>query len=81
MIKELKKQGWTFTYIGANHNVDQVAFSLSITNTLKFEANEKDVKRAFDDDKDSRIQFCKALRQDEDVQKDYFKKAKREKTD
>lgn len=81
LIKELKKHGWTFTYIGANHDVEKIAFSLAITNTLKFEANEQDVKRAFDDDKDSRIQFCKALRQDENVQQNYFNKAKREKAD
>ncbi len=79
LIQTLKKQGWTFTYIGANHEVEKVAFSLSITNSMKFEANEADVKRAFDDDKDSRIAYCLALREDEDVQKDYFNKAKKEK--
>lgn len=81
LIQALKKQGWTFTYIGANHNVEKAAFSLSITNSMKFEANAKDVKRVFDDDKDSRVAYCLALREDEDVQKDYFNKAKKEKTD
>ena len=81
LIKELKKQGWTFTYIGANHDVEKVAFSLSITSSMKFEANEADVKRAFDDDKDSRIAYCLALREDKDVQKDYFNKAKQKKID
>ncbi len=55
----MKKQGWTFTYIGANHDVEQVAFSLPINNILKFEANEADVKRAFDVDKDERILYAK----------------------
>lgn len=77
LIQALKKQGWTFTYIGANHNVEKVAFSLSITNTMKFEANAKDVKRVFDDDHESRVSYCLALREDKDVQEDYFnKKAK-----
>jgi uncharacterized protein YegL len=80
LIKELKKQGWTFTYIGANHEVEKIAFSLSITNTLKFEANEKDVKRAFNEDKESRVLYARSLRQGEDVQKDYFNKAKKEKS-
>jgi len=80
LIKELKKQGWTFTYIGANHDVEKVAFSLSITNTLKFEANKTDVKRAFNDDKESRVLYARSLRRGEDVQKDYFNKAKKEKS-
>lgn len=38
LVDELKAKGWVFAYIGANHDVEAVASSLSITNTLKFSA-------------------------------------------
>ncbi len=75
LIDKMKKQDWTFTYIGANHDVERVAFSLSITNTLKFEADETDVKRAFDHDKKSRHVHAMKLRRNEDVQERYFEDA------
>jgi hypothetical protein len=77
LIGEMKKQGWTFTYIGANHDVEQVAFSLPINNILKFEANEADVKRAFDVDKDARILYAKKMRRGEDLQANYFADAEK----
>jgi hypothetical protein len=47
MIDELKTGSWTFAYIGANHDVEATAVGLSITNNLKFEANEEDVTEMF----------------------------------
>jgi len=38
MILALKSQGWVFTYIGANHDVEKTAVSLNINNHLHFEA-------------------------------------------
>jgi len=78
LIDKMKQAGWTFTYIGANHDVERVAFSLSITNILKFEANEADVKRAFDVDKKARAMYSMKLRRNEDVQADYFEDAEKE---
>lgn len=72
LIKELKNDNWTFTYIGANHDVETVAASISITNTLRFEANPADVKRAFDVDKKARsVLYCR-VRREEKVQDNYF---------
>lgn len=75
LIEELKTQGWTFTYIGANHDVEQIAFCLAIPNTLKFEANEEDVKRAFDADKGARKAYALKMRRNENLQEDYFRDA------
>jgi uncharacterized protein YegL len=36
LVDELKAKDWIFAYIGANQNVEAVAASISITNTLKF---------------------------------------------
>jgi len=78
LIDELKKQGWTFTYIGANHDVERVAFSLSITNSLKFDANDQDVKRAFDVDKKARYIHAMKLRNNENFQEGYFEDAEKD---
>lgn len=75
LIKDLKNDNWTFTYIGANHDVEGIAASISITNTLRFEANPADVKRAFDVDKKARgVLYCR-VRREEKVQDNYFEDA------
>lgn len=75
LIGEMKKLGWTFTYIGANHDVAQVAYSLAIPNNLKFESNEKDIKRAFDVDRKARSIHALKLRMEEPAQERYFEDA------
>lgn len=41
LVQDLKSKGWVFVYLGANHDVEKVAYSISITNTMKFEANHQ----------------------------------------
>lgn len=38
LITELKAQGWTFNFIGANIDVDQVSKKMNIDNAMAFEA-------------------------------------------
>jgi uncharacterized protein YegL len=45
LVDQLKAQGWVFAYIGANHDVEVVAASLSITNTMCFETTDDGVKK------------------------------------
>ena len=44
LVEELKTKGWVFAYIGANHNVEEAAASMSITNTMSFKATDEGVK-------------------------------------
>ena len=37
LIESYKEQGWQFTYIGADHDVESVSFSLSIDHHLQFD--------------------------------------------
>lgn len=37
LVAELKGKGWVFAYIGANQDVEKVAASISITNTISFQ--------------------------------------------
>ncbi len=44
LVDELKGQGWVFAYIGANHDVEAVAATISITNTLTFQTTSEGTK-------------------------------------
>ena len=44
LVEQMRGQGWTFAYIGANHDVESVAASISITNTMSFEASDTGVQ-------------------------------------
>lgn len=41
LVDELKGKGWIFAYIGANQDVEAVAATISITNTLNFKATDE----------------------------------------
>ena len=43
LVEELKKKGWVFAYIGANHDVEEAASSIAIENTMSFEATDEGV--------------------------------------
>jgi hypothetical protein len=47
LIEAYKNEGWMFAYIGADHDVESVAFSLSIDNHMQFEKSAKGTARAF----------------------------------
>lgn len=57
LIEQLKEQGWTFTYIGANHDVDRAAEGLAIDNKLAFTQNAKEMDVMFAKEMTSRRRF------------------------
>lgn len=74
MVEELSGQNWTFTYMGANHDVEKFALSLSITNSLHFHANEEDIKRLFKKESHSRIAYSKKISKKQNTRDGYFTK-------
>ena len=72
MIETYKLKNWTFTYIGANHDVDLFASRISITNVMKFETNEEDMQRMFMSDRNARMNYSRKIRDFEDVSDGYF---------
>lgn len=72
IITELKEKGWTFTYMGANQDVEAVASALSIENSMAFEANDQDMKRMFDKEKGSRMAYYQKVQNKEDLRSGYF---------
>jgi Mg-chelatase subunit ChlD len=58
MIDDLKTKSWTFSYIGANHDVEEAASKLSIKNIMRFETTEEDVKIMFNKEKNARMNLA-----------------------
>lgn len=77
LVEELRHEGWTFTYIGANQDVEAVAGSMGIRNTLAFEETEDGAKEMFEIEVNARKRFmdkvsrfklmgCKCLVEEDD---------------
>lgn len=76
IIKDLKNAGWTFTYIGANQDVERVAATISITNTMQFNANDTDVKLMFEKEKTSRMRYSERISKKEDPHNGFYDEPK-----
>lgn len=72
LVEELKQNRWTFTYIGTDHDVEKIAISLSINNTMVFEKNEADIKRMFVKEQKARATYSNKIRFNEDTSSNYF---------
>ena len=81
LVEELRHEGWTFTYIGANQDVEAVAGSMGIRNTLAFEETEDGAKEMFEIEVNARKRFmdkvsrfklmgCKCLVEEDDYFED-----------
>ena len=57
LVEELKKEGWTFTYMGANQNSVDVAFNLSIRNSRDFIACPQGMLTTMFKDTNTRMNF------------------------
>ncbi len=72
LIDELKQKNWTFTYIGADHDVESVASSISITNTIRFQKSAKGLKNLFAREKKARMDYSRKISEGEEVQDNYY---------
>jgi hypothetical protein len=74
LVVDLKQQSWTFTYIGADHDVEGMAFRLSIDNTMSFDKNDSDIKRMFARESKSRVKFSLGIRNGETDSNNFYSK-------
>jgi uncharacterized protein YegL len=72
LVEELRQNRWTFTYIGTDHDVEKVAASLAINNTLAFKKNEADIKAMFAKDRASRTNYSEKIFMNEETDSGYF---------
>lgn len=57
MVDRLTQRGWTFTYMGANHDVERTAASLSISASMRFDSSQTGVKDIFAKDRKGRMAY------------------------
>ena len=72
LIEELKLNRWAFTYIGTEHDVENSANSISITNTLVFKKDDAGMKAMFGKESRSRHAHSMRIRNREDTNKDFY---------
>lgn len=70
LVEELRGEGWSFTYMGANQDAVEVAMSMSIRNSRNFEYNDTGARESMRKDSSTRMNFFTKLAN--------FKKAERE---
>ena len=61
LVESLKSKGWLFTYIGANQDVEAVAATISITNTLSFSADAEGTSAMFARERKARNRWTDRL--------------------
>jgi uncharacterized protein YegL len=72
IIEELKSKSWTFTYIGTDHDVEQIAHSFAISNFLSFDKNEVGMRKMFQREKLSRTQFAERINRNESTKDNFY---------
>jgi hypothetical protein len=72
IIEEQKARGWTFTYIGANHDVEKAAASISVSNTINFVADNASVKSLFVKENQARVRFSEKIHNKIDPSKNFY---------
>ena len=79
LIEELRQMGWTFTYIGADQDVEKVAGEIGVRNSLCFSANEDSTRRMFAKERKCRRAFYDFVVEDARASlqesEDYFRPA------
>jgi len=79
LVEELVEDRWTFTYIGTDHDVEKMAASLSINNTLSFPKNQKGIENMFQKEQQARFNYNAKIRSKEATKDNYFNEMEDEK--
>jgi uncharacterized protein YegL len=73
MVEELKQNSWTFTYIGTDHDVEKIALSISINNTMTFKKTKGDMANMFLKENEARRKYSQNIREKKDTKEDFYK--------
>jgi hypothetical protein len=74
MVEELSMKGWTFTYIGTDHDVTKIADRLSIKNSMNFTKSDHGVQEMFLKEMKSRDKYFDKISKKEFIANDDFYK-------
>lgn len=73
LVEEMKLSGWTFTYIGTDHDIEKIASAISITNVMYFNKNISGVKDMFEKEANARAVFSRKIRENKPLDEDFYK--------
>jgi len=65
-------EGWTFAYLGTDHDVETIATSISITNVMYFEKDSGGVKDMFEKERNARANYSQRIRNKENTDNDFY---------
>ena len=63
LVEELRQMGWTFTYIGADQDVEKVAGGIGVRNCLRFSADAESTQKMFARERESRKRYYGAMQE------------------
>ncbi len=72
LVEELKQHGWTFTYIGTDHDVEKFAVSVSINNTMLFSKDVEGMKVMFEKEKSARKGYSDKIDRNENTEGNFY---------
>ena len=78
LVEDLKKQKWTFTYIGTDHNVEDFAVSISISNMINFGKTDAGINTMFAGEKEARHRYSQNIREQKDTSEGFYDKDKQD---
>ena len=61
LIKHLQEEGWSFAYMGTDHDVHGVTMSLHITNVVQFEKTEAETQAVFEKERRARRRYSEKM--------------------
>ena len=70
LVEQLKGEGWTFTYMGANQNSVEVAFTLSIRNARNFDYSSYGTREGMAKETSTRMNFFSRLHNFKEQERD-----------
>jgi uncharacterized protein YegL len=72
LVSAMEEKGWTFTYIGTDHDVDKMADALAIKNKMAFLKEEAHIRDMFMREREARERYSERMRSKEDLRDKYF---------
>ena len=72
LVDELGEKNWTFTYIGADHDIESFAEAISIKNTMRFEKNPASMRRMFANEMRSRVSYSQKIREGKSTKENFY---------
>jgi hypothetical protein len=72
LVTNLERQNWTFTYIGADHDVEEMALKMNIRNSLTFEKNDFAIKQMFTKESSARVKYSLNINEGDAKNENYY---------